>query len=123
MSEAVAIPIPPNYPVFGLDAFRTATGVHAAAIAKAHAAGSGDLADLVYSAVPASLVGRAQMIEVGPMSGRWNARHWLVAHGHIDPPETLVEELVSFGRSATGVLTETQIRTWIAQQPSSKPVG
>src|SRR5690349_23500994 len=35
VARATGIPIPPNYPVVGRDAFRTATGVHAAAIIKA----------------------------------------------------------------------------------------
>ena len=35
VSEATGVPIPPNYPVVGRDAFRTATGVHAAAVIKA----------------------------------------------------------------------------------------
>ena len=35
VSELVDMKIPPNYPVVGTDAFRTATGVHAAAIIKA----------------------------------------------------------------------------------------
>ena len=35
VSEATGVPIPRNYPVMGEDAFRTATGVHAAAVIKA----------------------------------------------------------------------------------------
>ena len=35
IAKATHTTIPPNYPVFGRDAFRTATGVHAAAIVKA----------------------------------------------------------------------------------------
>src|SRR5207244_6248368 len=35
VSQAVGVRIPPNYPVVGADAFRTATGVHAAALIKA----------------------------------------------------------------------------------------
>ena len=35
VSAATGVPIPPNYPVVGRDAFRTATGVHAAAVIKA----------------------------------------------------------------------------------------
>ena len=43
------VPLPDNYPVVGKDAFRTGTGVHAAAIIKARARGEEWLADLVYS--------------------------------------------------------------------------
>ena len=74
--------IPPNYPVVGSDAFRTATGVHAAAIMKADLK-EGDrwLRDLVYSGVPAHLFGAEQRIDVGPMSGRSNVIWWLTKHG------------------------------------------
>ena len=65
---------PPNYPVVGRDAFRTATGVHAAAVIKAFRKNDRELIDAVYSGVPASLVGREQQIDVGPMSGKSNVR-------------------------------------------------
>src|SRR5690606_25375792 len=64
VSQATGVPIPPNYPVFGEDAFRTGTGVHAAAIIKARAKGDDWLADMVYSGVPAAMFGRRQRIEV-----------------------------------------------------------
>jgi 2-isopropylmalate synthase len=51
--------------VFGEDAFRTATGVHAAAIVKALRKGDRDLADSVYSGVPAHMVGESQKVEIG----------------------------------------------------------
>jgi hypothetical protein len=35
----------------------------------------------VYSGVPASMVGREQEIEVGPMSGRSNVIYWLERRG------------------------------------------
>ncbi|MBL8113445.1 MAG: 2-isopropylmalate synthase [Acidobacteria bacterium] len=88
-SKALRMPIPSNYPVFGRDAFRTATGVHAAAILKARALGEDDLADRVYSAVPASLVGLTQQIEVGPMSGESNVRLWLAERGFASTPERI----------------------------------
>ena len=69
--------MPPNYPVVGRDAYRTATGVHASAVIKAFKKKDAALADAVYSGVPASLVGREQIIEVGPMSGRSNVVYWL----------------------------------------------
>jgi isopropylmalate/homocitrate/citramalate synthase len=76
-SEATGVPIPANYPVIGRDAYRTATGVHAAAVIKAFKKNDAALADAVYSGVPASLVGREQGIEVGPMSGKSNVVYWL----------------------------------------------
>src|SRR6266852_1385767 len=69
--------IPPNYPVIGRDAFRTATGVHAAAIVKAFHQGNVELANIVYSGVPSHLFGLEQIIEVGPMSGKSNVLFWL----------------------------------------------
>ena len=75
------MPIPANYPVIGRDAFRTATGVHAAAVIKAFKKNDPVLADAVYSGVPASLVGREQTIEIGPMSGKSNVVYWLERRG------------------------------------------
>ncbi len=79
-SRWTGIPIPWNYPVFGQDAFRTGTGVHASALLKARQLGDAHLEDLMYSAVPASWVGRRQTIEVGPMSGDANIVAWLQDH-------------------------------------------
>src|SRR3954471_7209103 len=69
VSENTGVPIPLNYPVFGGDAFRTATGVHAAAVIKAFKKKDVELANTVYSGVPAHFFGLEQIIEVGPMSG------------------------------------------------------
>ena len=81
VSEHCGIAIPANYPALGADAFRTGTGVHAAAVIKALRRGDRALADRVYSGVPASVVGREQLIEVGPMSGESNVVFWLESHG------------------------------------------
>jgi isopropylmalate/homocitrate/citramalate synthase len=81
VSEHCGIPIPPNYPALGADAFRTGTGVHAAAVIKALRKGDRGLADAVYSGVPASVLGLEQRIEVGPMSGESNVIFWLESHG------------------------------------------
>ncbi len=81
VSEHCGMRIPANYPALGADAFRTGTGVHAAAVIKALRRGDRELADLVYSGVPASVVGREQRIEVGPMSGESNVVFWLEQHG------------------------------------------
>ena len=67
VADACGVEIPPNYPVVGADAYRTATGVHAAAAIKAFRKDDAELADAVYSGVPARLVGRAQTIDVGPL--------------------------------------------------------
>ncbi|HKP74451.1 MAG TPA: LeuA family protein [Longimicrobiaceae bacterium] len=80
-AEACRVPVSYNWPVFGEDAFRTGTGVHAAAIVKAEAKGDAWLADRVYSGVPAGWFGLSQKIEISPMSGISNVRYWLRAHG------------------------------------------
>jgi 2-isopropylmalate synthase len=108
VSEATGEPIPDNYPVFGRDAFRTATGVHAAAVVKAFHKNDADLADTVYSGVPARLVGRAQQIEIGPMSGKSNVVFWLERHA-IAPEDELVERIFRRAKSSPTVLTEQEI--------------
>jgi 2-isopropylmalate synthase len=108
VSEACAVPIPDNYPVVGKDAFRTATGVHAAAVVKAWKRGDVDLMDAVYSAIPASLVGRRQMIEVGPMSGKSNVVFWLEQHG-IPCSDPVIDRVFAKAKSSTTVLTEAEI--------------
>jgi 2-isopropylmalate synthase len=102
------VPIPTKYPVVGRDAFRTATGVHAAAIAKAARKGDREAADSVYSGVPASLVGREQQIEVGPMSGKWNVTFWLEKHG-LSASDDLVDRILARGKRSSTTLTAEEI--------------
>jgi 2-isopropylmalate synthase len=108
VSEATGEPIPDNYPVFGRDAFRTATGVHAAAVIKAFHKQDPVLTDAVYSGVPAQLVGRRQEIEIGPMSGKSNVLFWLERHS-IQPDEELVERLFNRAKASRTVLTDEEI--------------
>jgi 2-isopropylmalate synthase len=107
-SAAVGIPIPINYPVVGRDAFRTATGVHAAAVIKAFRKGDEWLADAVYSGVPARLFGREQQIEIGPMSGKSNVVFWLERKG-IEPTQERVEKLFSHAKQCNATLTDEEI--------------
>src|SRR2546423_4807954 len=86
VARATGVPIPKNYPVFGDDAFRTSTGVHAAAVIKALRKNDVELADAVYSGVPASYFGMQQTIEIGPMSGKSNVLFWLEQHS-IEPSD------------------------------------
>jgi len=109
VSEATGVPIPPNYPVVGRDAFRTATGVHAAAVIKAYRRQDQVLADAVYSAVPASMVGREQTIEVGPMSGRSNVVFWLEKRG-LTVTDAQVDRIYAKAKASATVLTEDEIR-------------
>jgi 2-isopropylmalate synthase len=108
VSEACDVPIPSNYPVVGRDAFRTATGVHAAAVIKAFKKGEPDLVDAVYSGVPASLVGREQVIEIGPMSGRSNIIYWLERRG-FEATDARVDRIFAKAKEASTVLTESEI--------------
>jgi 2-isopropylmalate synthase len=108
VSEATGVPIPDNYPVVGRDAFRTGTGVHAAAIIKARKKGDDWLADRVYSGVPAEMVGRKQVIEVGPMSGLSNVQCWLENHG-IDPRPELVNAVFARAKESDKVLSDDEI--------------
>ncbi len=101
--------IPKNYPVFGKNAFRTGTGVHAAALAKAKSKGDPKLVDLVYSAVPASWWDKKQSIEIGPMSGFANVQGWLKQHGEEITGEK-VDLLKKSAKEAKGVLSEGEIR-------------
>ena len=108
ISEACHFPIPRNYPLSGADAFRTATGVHAAAIIKAKARGDDWLADRVYSGVPAGEFGREQEIEIGHMSGMSNVRYWLECRG-VAPTEEICREILSLAKSCPTTLSEEQI--------------
>lgn len=112
VSEATGVPIPANYPVIGQDAYRTATGVHAAAVVKAYKKNDAALVDAVYSGVPASLVGREQTIEVGPMSGRSNVVYWLERRG-IEATEERVDKIFNKAKDSSTVLTEQEIRQLI----------
>ncbi|MCM2258191.1 MAG: LeuA family protein [Vicinamibacteria bacterium] len=107
-SEATGVPIPGNYPMFGDDAFRTATGVHAAAIIKANKKGESWLADRVYSGVPAAMVGARQKIEIGFMSGVSNVVHWLLER-ELEPAPKLVEEILRAAKERDRVLSEDEV--------------
>ena len=108
-SEATGVPMPANYPVVGRDAFRTATGVHAAAVIKAYKKQDPELVDAVYSGIPAGLVGREQAIEIGPMSGRSNVIYWLERRG-LEATDERIDRIFTKAKASSGVLTEAEIR-------------
>jgi 2-isopropylmalate synthase len=110
VSQAVHVPLPDQYPVFGRDAFRTGTGVHAAAIIKARKKGSEWLADRVYSGVPAGMFGLQQIIEVGPMCGLSNVIYWLAANGY-PQEEQLAKEIFQLAKSTNRVLTDEELHS------------
>ncbi len=108
VAAATDWPVHPGYPVFGRDAFRTGTGVHAAAVIKAMNKGDDWLADRVYSGVPAAWFGRRQEIEIGHMAGDSNILYWLKARG-IEPAEDLVAEIRKLAKSVGRVLEEEEV--------------
>jgi len=112
VSRATGIPIPPNYPVVGEDAFRTATGVHAAAVVKAYRKNDVELADAVYSGVPSHLFGLEQIIDIGPMSGRSNVHFWLERRG-IPATEEIVERIYVRAKASDHTLTDAEIRACV----------
>ncbi len=120
VSEATGIPIPLSYPVFGEDAFRTSTGVHAAAILKGRRKGDADLADLVYSGVPAHMVGLGQRIEIGFMSGKSNVIYVLEELG-IEPDEELVARILRAAKQSTSVLLPSELDKLIAEHRKATP--
>ena len=107
-ADACKWTIPLNYPVFGRDAFRTATGVHAAAVIKSYKKGDTGLADLVYSGVPAGLFGLHQVIDVGPMSGKSNVIYWLESRG-IEATEERVSRIFERAKQSRSVLEEDEV--------------
>jgi len=107
-SAATGVPVPQNYPVFGKDAFETATGVHAAAVIKAFRKGDSWLANRVYSGVPADLVGLEQVIAVGPMSGRSNVTWFLEKRG-VQPTDECVARVLELAKKTPRLLTEAEI--------------
>jgi 2-isopropylmalate synthase len=108
VARATHTTIPPNYPVIGSDAFRTATGVHAAAIVKAFHKGNIELANIVYSGVPSHLFGLEQIIEIGPMSGKSNVLFWLERH-QIPADDALVARLLDAAKHSARILREDEL--------------
>ena len=117
VSQVTGVAIPPNYPIVGRDAFRTATGVHAAAVIKAFRKQDRALADAVYSGVPAGLVGREQEIEVGPMSGRSNVLFWLEKRG-LPVTDDVVDRIFASAKASASVLREDEILRLLAPRDS-----
>ncbi|MBI2956187.1 MAG: 2-isopropylmalate synthase [Acidobacteria bacterium] len=108
VARAVGVTIPPNYPVVGRDAFRTATGVHAAAVIKAYKKDDVRLANSVYSGVPSHLFGLDQVIEIGSMSGKSNVIYWLEKRG-LTPTDELVERIFNAAKQSDRLLTEEEV--------------
>lgn len=106
--EAIGMPFPVNYPIFGKDAFETGTGVHASAVVKALRKGDTWLANRVYSGVPADMFGLEQVIQVGPMSGKSNVMWYLEKRGH-DANDEAVGRVLDLAKKTPRLLTEEEI--------------
>jgi 2-isopropylmalate synthase len=111
-SMATGVPIHPQYPLAGSDAFRTATGVHAAAIIKAEKKGHGWLADRIYSGVPAGMFGKEQEIEIGHYSGESNVVYWLRKRG-FEPTAELVAAVLGVAKRGNHVLSNEEVHAAI----------
>ncbi len=113
-AEAVGWDIAINYPLVGRDAFRTATGVHAAAIIKAQQKGDEWLADRIYSGVPAGMFGRHQEINIGYMSGASNVNFWL-RQRKIEPSKALVDAILAKAKTTTHNLSDAEVLAVVAE--------
>jgi 2-isopropylmalate synthase len=107
-AAALGFAVPPHHPIVGQDAFRTATGAHAAALGKAITLGERWLADRVFSGVPAALVGREQRLDVGPGSGEANVLAWLKERG-LPASDATVAAVLEIAKSGDAVLSEREI--------------
>jgi 2-isopropylmalate synthase len=108
VAQATGVPIPANYPVVGEDAFRTATGVHAAAVIKAYRKDDVELANTIYSGVPSHYFGLEQVIDIGPMSGKSNVLFWLERRG-LPASDEVVERIYRRAKASDRTLTESEI--------------
>jgi 2-isopropylmalate synthase len=115
VAEAVGVPIPVNYPVVGTDAFRTGTGVHAAAIIKARKKGHAWLADRVYSSVPAEEFGFEQRIDISPVSGLSNVKYWLAQHGYDAEDDAACRVLFDAAKRTDRVLSDEECHRLLKQ--------
>jgi isopropylmalate/homocitrate/citramalate synthase len=117
VADAVALPVLPNCPIVGKDAFETSSGVHAAAILKALHRDDRWLADRVYSSVPAEDIGREQRLTIGPMSGQANVMHWFEQH-RIAPRPELVRRVLDCAKASTHVLCDDEILALVTSRAS-----
>lgn len=120
VSQATGVPIPRNYPVMGEDAFRTATGVHAAAVIKAFRKNDLELANTVYSGVPSHYFGMEQIIEIGPMSGKSNVIFWLERKG-LRPDDDTVDRIFQKAKQSNRTLLDHEIMECLPKE--SRPTA
>lgn len=117
-AQACGISVPHNYPAMGADAFRTGTGVHAAAIIKAKFKGHDWLADRIYSGVPAGEFGLKQVIEISHVSGLSNVKYWVRERGFDPDDEELCRAIFDLAKASSRVLTDAEIEACIEAHKS-----
>ena len=122
VSQATGVPIPRNYPVMGEDAFRTATGVHAAAVIKAFRKNDLELANTVYSGVPSHYFGMEQIIEIGPMSGKSNVIFWLERKG-LRPDDETVDRIFQKAKQSNRTLLDHEIMECLPKESGPAAVS
>ena len=105
--------------MLGGDAFRTATGVHAAAVIKAFRKNDVELANSIYSGVPSHYFGLEQVIDIGPMSGKSNVLFWLERRG-IAASEEVVERIYKRAKASDRTLTDSEILECCNGVPSGR---
>src|SRR5215207_185035 len=120
-SQSCNVDLAYNWPVFGEDAFRTGTGVHAAAIVKAEQKGDAWLADRVYSGVPAGWFGLSQRIEISHMSGISNVRYWLRAHGYDGADDALASHVFEAAKGCNRTFADNEVHALCAGYHASRP--
>jgi len=111
----MGVEIPHSYPVFGRDAYRTGTGVHASAMLKGRKRGDDGVSDLVYAAVPAWWFGLTTHIEVGPMSGESNVVHWLESNG-IEATPSLVRAIYRRAKHSNRTLSDEDLWALVGEE-------
>ena len=122
-AESIGVPLPANYPVMGPDAFRTGTGVHAAAIIKARKKGDAWLADRVYSSVPAGAFGLRQRIEISPVSGLSNVKSWLEVHGYDAADAALCDHVFAAAKRADRALSDEECHRLARESAGARAAG
>jgi 2-isopropylmalate synthase len=119
-SRSCGVPIAPSYPVFGEDAFRTGTGVHAAAIIKARKKGHAWLADRIYSGVPAGDFGLSQRIEISPVSGLSNVKFWLEERGLDASDEALCQRIFDAAKQTSRTLRDDEVLELVSEHRAQR---
>lgn len=109
-SQILKRPIPENAPIIGVEAFNTASGVHADAILKSYLQGRPDLAGLVYAPFNPGIIGRSVDVRVGPMSGRSNI---ILALKRLDIEQNddLIESLYEIAKRSNQILSDRELRS------------